>query len=79
MNIIKRGIAILLTSTLLIGSNIPVYAASADTTVTITKTGKCYHTSKCSTLKKTRTEVTMQEAVDKGLKPCKVCKPGTID
>lgn len=79
MNIIKKGLAIVLTSTLLVSSSMPVFAASPDTHVIITKTGKCYHTSKCSTLKKTQIEVTMQEAVDKGLRECKVCKPGTID
>ena len=55
------------------------YAASGDTPVIITATGECYHTSGCRTLKKTRIESTMQDAVNKGLRACSVCNPGTID
>ncbi|MCR5403723.1 MAG: hypothetical protein K6E91_07905 [Butyrivibrio sp.] len=81
-HVLKKYAAIVSSIVIVSGSmltNTVSFAASADTTVIITKTGECYHKSSCSTLKKTRIETTMQAAVDKGLRPCKVCKPGSID
>ncbi len=80
---VKRNVAVLsmvamLFGTLFVSSN-TAYAASGDTVVYITKTGECYHTSKCSSLKKSKIQTTMQEAVNKGLRPCSKCKPGSID
>jgi len=44
--------------------------------VYITKTGKKFHRSNCRTLKKSkRIEISRQEAIKKGYKACKVCKP----
>ena len=54
------------------------YAATGDTVVYRTKTGKCYHTATCSSLKSS-IEVTLQEAVNKGLSPCSKCNPPTLD
>lgn len=69
-------------SFLLIGVGTPaliVTAASGDTIVYITKTGECYHTSGCSSLRKSKIETTLQNAVSKGLRPCSKCKPGSLD
>lgn len=55
------------------------YAASGDTVVYITKTGKCYHSDGCSSLSKSKIETTLQRAVDKGYTPCSKCKPPVLD
>lgn len=56
-----------------------VFAAgkAVDTKVYITAKGKKYHYKDCRTLKKGKKiqEVTIKTARDKGLEPCKVCKP----
>ena len=44
--------------------------------VHITRTGSKYHRAGCQHLK-SDIEVTLQEALDKGLGPCKTCKPPT--
>lgn len=56
-----------------------VNAATGDTVVYITKTGKCYHNDGCSSLRSSKIETTLQNAVDKGLKPCSKCNPSSID
>ena len=53
-------------------------AASGDRTVYITKTGKCYHESYCSSLKSS-IETTLSSAVERGLRPCSKCNPPTLD
>lgn len=45
--------------------------------VHITKTGARYHRSNCRHLK-SDIEASLQEAIDKGLTPCKTCKPPTL-
>ena len=56
-----------------------VFAAgkATDKKVYIADTGKKYHCKDCRTLKKAKKiqEVTIKTARDKGLEPCKVCKP----
>lgn len=76
----NRWITRLLAIVLLISlSNIVVLAASGDTIVYRTKTGECYHTKSCSYLKKTSFTLTLQEAVNMGLRPCSRCHPPTLD
>ena len=75
-------VALSLISVLLFGVFTPasdVNAASGDTIVYITKTGECYHTSGCSSLRKSKIETTLQNAINKGLRPCSKCHPGTLD
>lgn len=55
-----------------------VYAESRETVVYRAKTGKYYHTQNCSALKSSY-EITLQEAVNKGLSPCSKCHPPTLD
>ena len=50
------------------------YADNGNTIVHITNTGACYHKAGCSYLK-SDIEVTLSEAVDKGLRPCSRCNP----
>lgn len=45
------------------------------TMVHITATGKKYHRAGCRTLKKSDTEVTLDEAKSMGLSPCGICNP----
>lgn len=61
------------------GSGATAYAASRDTTVYLTKTGKCYHADGCSGLRRSKIPTTLQAAVDKGFKPCSNCHPVTLD
>ena len=70
---------VLVMATGLFGMNTKVYAASGDTTVYITKSGKCYHSDGCSSLSKSKIETTLQSAVDKGYKACSKCNPVTLD
>ncbi len=44
-------------------------------TVWITKTGKKYHKEDCDSLSNSKIETTLEEAVAKGLEPCKKCNP----
>jgi methylphosphotriester-DNA--protein-cysteine methyltransferase len=56
-----------------------LYAANADIVVFITKTGKSYHLEKCASLKKSKIQVSLKDAVSKDLEPCKRCKPPVLD
>jgi len=56
-----------------------VFAAGPDAVVYVTKTGEKYHTEKCSSLKSSKIEITLGEAVSKGYEPCKLCNPPLLD
>lgn len=43
--------------------------------VYITKTGKKYHRGSCRHLRKSKIKVSLDDAKERGYKPCKVCKP----
>lgn len=51
------------------------FPLSDDTIVYITKTGKKYHTSGCSSLRKSKIPITLAEAKAKGHTPCSKCHP----
>lgn len=44
-------------------------------TVWISKTGTKYHREECDTLKNGGTAISLQEAIERGLEPCKKCRP----
>ena len=50
-------------------------SSNSETMVHITATGKKYHRAGCRTLKKSGTEVTLDEAKSMGLSPCGICNP----
>ena len=50
-------------------------SSNSETVVHITATGKKYHRAGCRTLKKSDTEVTLDEAKSMGLSPCGICNP----
>lgn len=50
-------------------------SSNSQTMVHITATGKKYHRAGCRTLKKSDTEVTLDEAKSMGLSPCGICNP----
>lgn len=54
-------------------------AASGDSIVYITNTGKCYHLDGCTCLRRSKIATTLQAAIDKGLYPCSKCNPGSLD
>lgn len=76
MNTIKRSIAIFMVF-LLFTSPVAALTADGSMIVIITKTGECYHYDGCRTLR-SRIEVTLQDAVARGYRPCQVCNPPTL-
>jgi hypothetical protein len=46
-------------------------------TVYVTRTGEKYHDDGCRYLSKSKIEITLADAKDKGYTACSVCKPGT--
>jgi len=54
-------------------------ALSSDVTVYITRTGSCYHTAECSCLRSSAMPLSLTDAVERGYRPCKVCKPPAPD
>ena len=52
----------------------PRHARPGDT-VHVTATGKRYHRAGCTSLSKSDIPMTRAEAEQRGLTPCKVCKP----
>lgn len=43
-----------------------------------TPSGKKYHLETCKTVKNVSQKITLQQAAEKGLEPCKVCKPAAL-
>ena len=54
---------------------VPVPNDEGQAIVYITRTGKKYHKEGCRYLGKSKIAITLEEAKEKGLQPCKVCKP----
>lgn len=82
MKSMKKLMAMITAFAILVSIGIPsstVYAASGDTVVYITKTGECYHSSGCSSLRKSKIETTLQSAIDRGYRACSKCNPGMLD
>ena len=81
--LVKRHFAVVTAILIVVGTfitgDIKVIAASGDTTVYVTKTGKKYHSDGCRSLSNSKIETTLQSAVDKGYEACKVCKPPKLD
>lgn len=46
-----------------------------DVTVHITRTGRKYHRPSCRHLSRSKIQITLKEARERGYTPCKVCKP----
>lgn len=58
-----------------VAENSAADSSNSKTMVHITATGKKYHRAGCRTLKKSDTEVTLEEAKSMGLSPCGICNP----
>ena len=77
----KRTLSLVLALILVLALAITAYAAAAsgDTLVYKTASGKKYHTMTCSQLNgKDSIEITLEEAVKAGLEPCSKCNPPTL-
>lgn len=77
----KKTVSLLLAVILITALTITAYAAAAsgDTLVYRTGSGKKYHTMTCSQLNgKESIELTLEEAVKAGLEPCSKCNPPTL-
>ena len=68
MKNMKRILSIFIACILLM-SPLAAFAADGSMIVIITKTGECYHLDGCRTLR-SRIEVTLQDAVNRGYRPC---------
>lgn len=76
----KRRIACFLLSLIVFTSCCGMaFADNRETTVYITRTGKCYHTGSCSSLRQSKIEVTLEYAVSKGYSRCDKCHPPVPD
>src|SRR5215218_7323998 len=47
-------------------------------TVYKTPSGAKYHTANCHTVKNVSEAITISQAIELGLQPCKICKPATV-
>ncbi len=77
----KKTISLIFALVLLLAFAITAYAAAAsgDTIVYRTASGKKYHTMTCSQLNgKDPIEITLEKAVKAGLEPCTKCNPPTL-
>ena len=43
-----------------------------------TPSGKKYHLESCKTVRNVSEKITLKEAAEKGLEPCKVCRPSAL-
>lgn len=76
----RRRIACFLLSLIVFASCCGIaFADNRETTVYITRTGKCYHTGFCSSLRQSKIEVTLEYAVSKGYSRCDKCHPPVPD
>ena len=72
----KRLFALVLIALLLCVLVCPAFASSnGDTIVYRTRTGECYHTGSCAYLRSSKIEITLADAVARGLRPCSRCSP----
>ncbi len=80
---VRRNLAVITAFLVVVGTfitgDVKINAASGDTIVYVTKTGKKYHNAGCSSLSKSKIEKTLQSAVDNGYEPCKKCNPPKLD
>lgn len=53
-------------------------SASPETIVYITDSGKKYHQENCRSLKKSKTSISLSDAIAKGYEPCKICHPPAV-
>jgi len=60
-------------------ATITAFAAPADTVVYITANGKMYHRGSCSSLRQSKIETTLDNAVNRGYSPCSRCNPPAPD
>ena len=56
-------------------NHVEVHNDTTEKTVWIGETGTKYHYSNCRTLRGNKYEITLQEALNQGREPCKVCNP----
>lgn len=65
----------LFTSAIAVASPPQPTATPDNTIVYVTRTGAKYHRDGCSSLSKSKIEITIKEAKDQGYGPCKRCRP----
>jgi micrococcal nuclease len=75
-------LALLLTAAAALVISRPVHAGDAasgtETAVYVTNSGERYHRDGCSSLRRSRIEVTLADAVRSGYEPCSICKPPVL-
>jgi endonuclease G len=55
------------------------YTAEKDTIVYVTNTGERYHTEQCSSVRNSKIEISLEDAVKRGYEPCGRCKPPVLN
>ncbi|GHV92335.1 hypothetical protein AGMMS50268_28380 [Spirochaetia bacterium] len=76
----RKGIPfVLFLSVLVIGGCFLLQGAAGDTRVYVTNSGKKYHRENCSSLRRSKIEVSLLDAVKSGYGPCTSCKPPVLD
>ena len=73
----KKVLSTMVTLILIASMSITSLAASGDTTVYVTKTGK-YHLGSCSYLRQSKIPISLAGAVDQGYTACSRCKPPAL-
>ena len=66
------------TAVFLIAFSLLSHFASAQT-VYVTENGKKYHKKNCTLVNEGKKGIELSEAKKKGLEPCSVCKPETVE
>lgn len=56
-----------------------IFAAAGSTIVYITKTGAKYHRDGCSSLRQSKIDITLAEAIRRGYEPCRICNPPILE
>lgn len=74
----KRKICVALFFFVFSGLSLLAAQDAAATVVYKTATGKSYHRNGCASLRRSKLETTLREAVKAGLKPCSTCKPPVL-
>ncbi|GIV55137.1 MAG: hypothetical protein KatS3mg039_1655 [Candidatus Kapaibacterium sp.] len=75
--VFRRSLGILLAMLVALGAVVePAWPGQLQSaTVYITRTGARYHRDGCSSLRRSRIPISLQEAIKRGYTPCRICRP----
>jgi micrococcal nuclease len=77
---LKTKVSFVIISVLLPAAAIVLFmSAGGNTTVYVTASGQKYHTENCSSLRRSKIAVSLEDAVRSGYEPCGICTPPQLD